>query len=201
MDQLEHETFWRTHVDACQQHRGLQRDYCQQHGLVGRDLRKWRTHFYGPRRKQSVREGSEAPEEEGLREFSYARPPGGVQEVAALPVLRRRWTMEQKRQLIWEGLNSGQPLSRFARQHGITPSAAYRWLREFARPVLTAPPPEAGSTFAEVQVAVAASPVPIATSPPPLIEIELVGGRRIRISYDVDTDALRRIIMALETPL
>lgn len=201
MDQLEHETFWRTHVDACQQHRGLQRDYCRQHGLVARELRKWRTHFYGPLRQQIVREGSEAPDEEGLKEFSYARPPGDAPEAVVLPVIRRRWTMEQKRQLVWEGLNSGQPLSRFARQHGITPSAAYRWLREFARPVLTAPPPEAEPTFAEVQVTASASPMPIAISPPSLIEIDLVGGRRIRVGYDVDVDALRRIVMALEIPL
>ena len=200
LDQLEREAFWRAHVDACQQHPGRQRDYCQQHGLIARELRKWRTHFYGPLRQQTGREASENLQEEGPREFSYARPPGSAQEVAVLPVIRRRWTIEQKRQLVWEGLNSGQPLSRFARQHGITPSAAYRWLREFARPVLTAPPPAAEPAFAEVQVAAPASPVPNATSSPPLIEIELVGGRRIRVGDTVDVDALRRIIAALEMP-
>ena len=76
LDQLERETFWRTHVDACQQHPGRQRDYCQQHGLVARELRKWRTHFYRPLRQQAVREDSEGLPEEGSREFSYARPPG-----------------------------------------------------------------------------------------------------------------------------
>ena len=34
LDQLERENFWRANVDACQQHGGLQRDYCQRHGLV-----------------------------------------------------------------------------------------------------------------------------------------------------------------------
>ena len=101
-----------------------------------------------------------------------------------MPVIRRRRTIEQKRQLVWEGLNSGQPLSRFARQHGITPSAAYRWLREFARPVPTAPAP----------------PLPTATSAPPLIEIGLAGGRCIRVGDTADVDALRRIIAALEMP-
>lgn len=148
MDQLERETFWRAHVDACQQHGGLQRDYCLQHGLVARELRKRRTHFYGPLGRRGVRQVSEGAQEEGLKEFSCARPPGGAQEVAVLPVIRRRWTLEQKRHLVWEGLNSGQPLSRFARQHGITPSAAYRWLREFARPVLTASPSAPEPAFA-----------------------------------------------------
>ncbi len=200
LDQLERETFWRAHVDACQQHPGQQRDYCQQHGLIARELRKWRTHFYGPLRQQAGREDLEGPQEEGLKEFSYARPPGSNQDVAVLPVIRRRWTIEQKRQLVWEGLNSGQPLSRFARQRGIAPSAAYRWLQEFARPVLTAPPPAAEPAFAEVQVAAPASPVPTATSAPQLIEIELAGGRRIRVGDTVDVDALRRIIAVLEMP-
>ncbi|MGI4793048.1 MAG: IS66 family insertion sequence element accessory protein TnpA [Janthinobacterium lividum] len=46
--ELEQDEFWRGHVDAFLRQRRSQRDYCQQHGIPARELRKWRTRFYGP---------------------------------------------------------------------------------------------------------------------------------------------------------
>ena len=42
--------------------------------------------------------------------------------VSADPVLRRCWTDEEKPQLLWDGLNSGQPLSQFAKRRQVHPS-------------------------------------------------------------------------------
>ena len=148
------EAFWRTHVDACQQQAGLQREYCREHGLSPRDLRKWRTRFHGPMRQRTSEGAGGAHAEAGLEECSYARTEGSPPEaVAGMPVIRRCWTLDQKRQLVWEGLNSGIPLSRFAQEQGITPSAAYRWLREFANPVLASTPEASEPAFASVHVA------------------------------------------------
>ncbi|MGI4793047.1 MAG: transposase [Janthinobacterium lividum] len=71
---------------------------------------------------------------------------------AATPVIRRRWTDEQKRQLVWDGLNSGQPLARYARRQGIHASVVHRWLRAFAPPMLTAPQAEPRATLAAVRI-------------------------------------------------
>ncbi len=211
---MEQDEFWRSHVDAFLRQRGSQRDYCQQHGIPPRELRKWRTRFYGPVRQRPASEPGAAPAEAGISEFSYAGPsgPGVVASdlTVATPVIRRRWTEEQKRQLVWEGLNSGQPLARYARRHGIHASVVHRWLRAFARPMLTAPQAEPPATFAAVRIAepaeaqaivLSALPPPPPAHPAPVgqIEIELLGGRRIRVGHDVDIGLLQRLIAALET--
>lgn len=211
---MEQDEFWREHVDAFLRQRGSQRDYCQQHGIMPRELRKWRTRFYGPVRQRSASEPSAAPAEAGISEFSYARPSGhsavSADLIAATPVIRRRWTDEQKRQLVWDGLNSGQPLARYAQRQGIHASVVHRWLRAFARPMLTAPQAEPSAVFATVRITEPAEEQAVVfQASPPLppahqvpggqIEIELIGGRRIRVGHDVNVDLLRRSIVALKT--
>ncbi|MGI4745565.1 MAG: IS66-like element accessory protein TnpA [Janthinobacterium lividum] len=208
---MEQDEFWREHVDAFLRQHGSQRNYCQQHGIPARELRKWRTRFYGPVRHRPASEPGAAPTEAGISEFSYAAPsgPGAVSAdlTAATPVIRRRWSDEQKRQLVWDGLNSGQPLARYARHQGIHASVVHRWLRAFARPMLTAPQAEPPAGFAAVQITEPAVVFQTSAPPPPAhqvpsgqIEIDLVGGRRIRVGHDVDIDLLRRLIVVLETP-
>ncbi len=195
-------------MDACRRHPGLQRDYCRQHGIDGRLLRKWRTKLYGPVRRLAVDRPDPSKPELARREFAYAAPEDARESTVAL-VLRRRWTADQKRQLVWDGLNSGKPLARFARQQGIHPSVMHRWLKELTRPVLTAGPATL-TTFAAVRVAeapllpVPEMPAPVPVSAPAsyhgIIEIELAGGRRIRVGCDVDADALRRVVAVLDSP-
>ncbi len=200
--------FWRDHVDAFLRQRGTQQDYCQQHGIAPRELRKWRTLFYGPVRMRTAPEPEVGLSETGVSEISYAAPVGPEAAradqavVVAAPIVRRRWTNEQKRQLVWGGLNSGQPLARYARRHGIHPSVAHRWLRTFAKPLLAGQEDDPTTRFAEVRVAEvprspAASPTLI-TSLGSAIEIELSGGRRVRVGPEVDADALRRVLAVLE---
>ena len=42
---------------------------------------------------------------------------------------RRRWTTEQKLQLVEETLVSGDSISAIARRHGVAPNLLYRWRR------------------------------------------------------------------------
>ena len=190
---------------------GLQRDYCRKHGIEARVLRKWRTRFYGPVRQAAIRPPEQSEPEPASREFAYAAPEdaGRVAEGnAGAVILRRRWTADQKRRSVWEGLNSGKPMARFARQHGIHPSVMYRWLKELTRPILIADP-ATHKTFSAVRVAEAPllpapeAPAPLPDSAPAtchsMIEIELAGGRRIRAGSNVDADALRRVVAVLET--
>ena len=212
LERSEQDAFWRAHVDACLRQSGSQRDYCRQHGIDGRVLRKWRTRFYGPVRQPFICTSDQSEPEPAIREFAYAAAEDAgltASESTVALVLRRRWTMDQKRQLVWDGLNSGKPLARFARLHGIHPSVMHRWLKELTRLILMAGP-ATPTMFAAVRVAEAPllpapeanAPVPISApdSCQPMIEIELAGGRRIRVGSNVDADALRRVVAVLDTP-
>ncbi len=215
MDQQERETFWRGHVDTFLRERGSQRDYCDRHGISARELRAWRTRFYGAVRQLAHEAPAPVEPKLQLREFAYplqgeAKEASAIGDLAGTLVVRRRWTAEQKRQLVWQGLNSGQSLAAFARRHGIHASVAHRWLKQFARPVLTVPEAGAAAAFAAVHIA-APPAVPGATGPAPtvlptpgfgngLIEIELAGGRRVRVGPDVDAGALHRVLAVLENP-
>ena len=197
-------------MDACLRQPGLQRDYCREHGIDARVLRKWRTKFHGPVRQKVIRLPDPSEPEPAVEEFAYAaqedagRVDGGT---AGALVLRRRWTMDQKRQLVWDGLNSGKPMAGFARQHGIHPSVMHRWLKELTRAVLSAGP-GMPTPFAAVRVAemplLSAPEAPVRVAAPDgchsMIEIELAGGRRIRVGSNVDADALRRVIAVLDSP-
>ena len=155
MRESDRAVFWRNHVDALRQQGGLQSDYCHQNGLTPRELRKWRTRFYGPaRRKRSLRTEDLRSNESGLSEFSYAPEvlAKGPEAAPGRPVVRRRWSDDEKRQLVWDALNSGQSLSQFAKRLHIHPSVMHRWLCTLTRPVL-AEPPTAEPAFAGVRIA------------------------------------------------
>jgi len=109
---------------------------------------------------------------------------------------RRRWSAEEKRAIVAEAAQGSFSVSRVARRHGISPSLLFRWRREFAASDRAL---ELPSEPAFIPVAL---PSPAACGPEArasgLIEIELAGGRRLRVDAGVDIGALKRIVDALE---
>lgn len=115
---------------------------------------------------------------------------------------RRVRTDEEKQAIVAEASLGHRNISAVARRHGLKPSLLFRWKKQFAAgPVPgTRPSP---TSFAPVM----ALPSPgsnIAAWVPSLqhqglIEIEVAGGRKVRVSADIDTGVLKRIIAALET--
>ena len=111
---------------------------------------------------------------------------------------RRRWTDDERRQAVEE--TQHLTVSAVARKHGIAKSLLFRWRKEAGlwgkrRQV---------SGFVPVQIA--ASPaisLPAASASTPVaheagsIEIELVGGTKLRVSGTVKPEALRQVIAAL----
>ena len=207
-------TFWRGHIKAFEEHGHSQHAYCRDHGISARQFRKWRTRLVGPVRPSpaEVARDPQAPEH-GLSEFAYPAlaaqevPPPGTTDVVGHIVRRRRWTDDEKRQLVWDGLNSGQSLSQYAKRLHIHPSVMHRWLCTLTRPVL-AEPPSAEPAFADVRIAEPLTTVralPGAASPAwgelstCAIEILLANGRLVRVGAGVDPDALRRVIAVLES--
>lgn len=115
---------------------------------------------------------------------------------------RRRWAAEERRQIVAESETA--PVSVVARRHGVAVSLVFRWRRQAGLPGKRASVKKADTVFVPVMLA-----APAAAEPPPetprvpatdggVIEIELAGGRRVRLSGPVDVQALKRVIGVLE---
>ena len=121
---------------------------------------------------------------------------------------RRRWSVEQKREIAAESLEPGISPITVARRYGISSGLLYTWRRHLLEGSLgTASRPVA--KFARVEVmAMPADPAPAAppavhppsgpmNHPDGLIEIALPGGVSVRVDAQVDSGALRRVLAAL----
>ncbi len=83
-----------------------------------------------------------------------------------------------------------------ARRHGIAVRQLFRWKQELA------PAAKTETTFLPVTITDApersAEALPSLPGPAPGIEVELVGGRRVRFERDTDPETVRRLVTLLE---
>jgi transposase len=115
---------------------------------------------------------------------------------------RRRWSEEDKRRLVAETLGPGATVHGVARRRGVSPSQLFAW-RKLCRVgagierAVPAPPEVPG--FAAVEITPAAPPCVAGAVPAPsgLIEIELAGGDRVRISGAADPGVVPAALRAL----
>jgi transposase len=130
---------------------------------------------------------------------------------------RRRFSLEQKRAVLAEACAPGAVISAVARRHGLLPSQVFKWRRLAALGVIGIPGTSelpsfvavemAGDTAVDAEVASsepAGVPVPPKAEPSScpvrrvgVIEIDLGGGRCVRVDCDVDANALRRVLDVL----
>ena len=202
---VELEAFWRSHHEAWRRSDLNQREYCEAHGLPLKRFGNWRAKF------------KQEPEVAG--KLLYRRS-GGLSHMTkkashmtkevGLPVPgvsigatgRRTFREADKRRIVEETSQSGLSVAQVARRYGIAPRVLFRWKEAFK------PQPEpALPVFAPVQVT---NPVPVvealtvASTPmiversAPGIEVELVGGRRVRFERDADPETVRRLVALLE---
>ena len=111
---------------------------------------------------------------------------------------RRRWSLQDKRQIVEETLQPGVTVTEVARRHGLAPSVVFTW-RRLAREGRLG---DAGPAFVPVAITPVPAHVPSAASPPRrtgLIEIVVRHRRRIRVDRDVDAEALRRVLQVMES--
>ena len=121
---------------------------------------------------------------------------------------RRRWSVEQKREIAAESLEPGISPITVARRYGISSGLLYTWRRHLLEGSLgTTSRPMA--KFARVEVlarpdqpapATPSLPQPAPNSmnrPDGMIEIALPGGVNVRVDAQVDGGALRRVLAAL----
>ena len=127
---------------------------------------------------------------------------------------RRRFSVEQKLTVLAEAMAPGANMSEVARRHGLVPAQVYKWRRLAELGVIGMPGASELPSFVAVEIAkdvpwlpaVVPESKPAAVSDAPrrrqrkkagLIEIELTGGRRVRVDRDVDAAALERVLDVL----
>ena len=113
--------------------------------------------------------------------------------------VRRRWSDEAKRRLVVETFGQGETVHGVARRHGVSTSQLFTWRKRFraevrfprsALPLVPA--------FAAVEIAPSAPMgATEASVPSGLIEIELRGGERVRISGAADPTVVTAALRAL----
>ena len=127
---------------------------------------------------------------------------------------RRRFSVEQKVAVLAEATAPGASMSEVARRHGLLPAQVYKWRRLAELGIIGMPGASELPSFVAVEItkdvrSLAASvpegePAAISDAPrrrwrktAGLIEIELKGGRRVRVDRDVDAAALERVLDVL----
>jgi transposase len=110
---------------------------------------------------------------------------------------RRVWSDEDKLRILAEAKTQGAALAVVARHHDLHPQQLYTWRRLF-RKAAEAARSETPVAFLPVQVSDAPAPVPRPRRRAKPVEVTLAGGRRLRVDPDIDPEALRRLVQALE---
>jgi transposase len=128
----------------------------------------------------------------------YAVPMSGYSQEKSFAVVaetRRKWSAAERKQIVAE--TEAASVSSVARKHGAATSLAFRWRRE-AGLAGKKSPGQPATAFVPVALPPLTHAAPVARADCGLIEIELAGSRRLRVSGPVETEALRRVIEVLE---
>jgi transposase-like protein len=205
----EREAFWRSHLEGWRRSELNQREYCETHGLPLKRFGNWRAKFkqedLAPR-KLLYRRGAGVSHMTKSASHMTNGVCGSPLAVPTAAAGRRSFSEADKRRIVDEACQSGVTVSQIARRYQIAARVLFRWKDEFK------PAPEPVTpTFAPVQVMDAADPTTVATMPsmrpaPPVIversapgiEVELIGGRRVRFGRDTDPETVRRLVALLE---
>ena len=138
----------------------------------------------------------------------------GRVEIITGPERRRRWSDEEKLQLVAEACRPGNSVSQVARQRGISASQLFGWRRQaLAKGLITdnrsAPSAAPALTFTPVEVAEEPATADAGEQARPArrrrgirssrtIEVELKNGDRVRVEGCADASLVSRIISALK---
>ncbi len=112
---------------------------------------------------------------------------------------RRRWSRSEKERLVAASFEPGVSASEVARSAGIHVSQLFRWRKQLCEVVVSSAPALIPVAIVPEAPALAETVLPARSRRRTgLIEIGLSGGRRVRVDRDVDAEALRRVLDALE---
>lgn len=204
------ESFWRAHLDGWRRSDLNQREYCEAHGLPLKRFGNWRAKFRhedpAPTGKLLYGRGGRLGHmTDPMTKEPVPAPATYIPSArSAQPGGRRRFSAADKKRMVEEACRPGASVSGVARQHGIAARLLFRWKQELA------PATRAETTFLPVtitDVADQSAEAPPSTPGPapviversaPGIEVELIGGRRVRFERDIDPETVRRLVTLLE---
>ncbi|MCH7795060.1 MAG: transposase [Proteobacteria bacterium] len=199
-------SFWRAHLDGWRRSDLNQREYCELHGLPLKRFGNWRAKLKHEEPtsagKLLYRRGG------GLSHMTKGAVPAPTSHIPSArstpPGKRRRFSEADKRRIVEAADRPGASVSDVARRHGIAVRQLFRWKQE------RAPAAKTETTFLPVTITDAPEQSPEASQslpgPAPVIversapgiEVELIGGRRVRFERDVDPETVRRLVTLLE---
>lgn len=208
------EAFWRSHLEGWAASDLNQREYCEAHGLPLKRFGNWRAKFRcevpAPSRRLLYRRGGSPGHmashmsDRQIEDIST----GYVPSALAMPDGRRNFRISDKKRIVAEAMAVGATVSGVARKYGIDTSLLFRWKREFAPPppqpvflpvTVSDGPDHSGQSGADALPAGPPPPGPVIVErPSDEIEVELVGGRRVRFARDMEPEAIRAMIALLE---
>lgn len=208
------EGFWRSHHEGWKTSTLNQREYCELHGLPLKRFGNWRDQF---KLDDEVRKAGLLYRRGGLSHMTGHMTDrkigpvstGYIPSCQTLPEARRNFRLSDKKRIVAEAMASGASVSGVARRYGIAPRVLFRWKQELA-------PPEPEPVFLPVTVSDEQVPASTSTAMPAMsiagaaatsviieqprddIEVELVGGRRMRFARDTDPATVRAMVTMLE---
>ena len=110
---------------------------------------------------------------------------------------RRRWSEDEKLEILSEVGVRGASVTQVAQRHEITRSQIYGWRRDLKKKGLWSP--DRGAVFLPVDFSPAQAPASAsAPSRPVPVELRLSNGRCLRFDSGMDGDALTRLIRAVD---
>ena len=112
---------------------------------------------------------------------------------AVVAETRRKWTAAERKQIVAE--TEAASVSSVARKHGAAASLVFRWRREAGIAGKQSMRKQQAPAFVPVALPALAHAAAAAGVDRGVIEIELAGGRRIRVDAAVDVGVLRRLIV------
>ena len=205
------ESFWRSHLEEWRRSDLNQREYCEAHGLPLKRFGNWRAKL---RHEEPASAGKLLYRRGGalkhmskhMPEESPPTPSGYIP--SGRSVRRRNFSEADKRRIVEEACREGASVSGVARKCGIGARLLFAWKKELAPERAPGPPflpvtivdaPERPAEPPQLPSACdpASAPVIVERSTPG-IEVELVGGRRVRFERDTDPETVCRLMALLE---
>ncbi len=204
------ESFWRAHLDGWRRSDLNQREYCELHGLPLKRFGNWRAKLKheepASAGKLLYRRGGglKHMSEQMLKDIPSAPSSYIPSARSGGPGKRRNFRVADKRRIVEETCREGASVSGVARKYGIGTRLLFSWKQELA------PAAKTETTFLPVTITDAPEQSPetsqLLPGPAPVIversapgiEVELIGGRRVRFERDVDPETVRRLVSLLE---
>lgn len=204
--------FWRAHLDGWRRSDLNQREYCELHGLPLKRFENWRARYRHedrryPRKVLYRRNGELSHMASHMTKEIPPTPASYIPSGKLSGANRRRnFNEADKKRIVAEACREGASVSGVAKKYGIDTRLLFRWRKELNPadepsivPVVVSDVPDSLTLASRSGLITMPAPAPVIVErSAPGIEVELIGGRRVRFERDVDPETISRLVALLE---